>query len=43
MSNRVVSSCVQPEEGDAELHDWVFVLNRGARANKIIDNTNISI
>lgn len=38
MSNRVVSSCVHPEEGEAELHGCLFVLYRGAGANKVIEN-----
>lgn len=42
MSNRVVSSCDQPEEGEAELYGCDFVLYRGAGANKVIENTDIS-
>lgn len=38
MSNRVVSSCVQLGKGEAELHGCLFVLYRGAGANKVIKN-----
>lgn len=43
MSSRVASSCVHPEEEKAELHDFVFVLYRGAWANEVIENTDIDI
>ncbi len=42
MSDRVVSRCVPPEEREAELRGRVFVLYRGAGANKVIENTDIS-
>lgn len=42
MSDRVVSRCVQPEEGEAELCGCVFVLYRDAGSNKVIENTDIS-
>lgn len=42
MSNRVVSSCVLPEEGKTELHGCIFVLYRGAGANKVIENNDLS-